>query len=273
MNFSLEIFPGATLKETKFKLHGTYPSHMYGSQSNGAYDYAQLGIDWIKDKKPEWEHRAGIISALKPSIYKMMEDKADFALRPTALTHHVFDNSDGDDFLEGTAKLESSITNTTSITWSQRLSIEATVGVEVGSDSFGKASASLSVTTEVGKDQTKEKTSEVGSATEVTVPVKPHEVGLVLLYLEQGTVDLYCSLTSMIQGGLYIGLPGGHSTYVSGAELQKYSREPKAQLKARLDFCSQSEVKNKTIPDASDAAVEKGINDILAEAARKYEEV
>ncbi len=269
-DFNLHIDPGLTLSDSKITVTGQKVGSVYGKSVNGntIYDYAQLGLDWLRDNHPDWITNKvwSIDSALKPSILMIKNQSPQLLLTPQALSHHTFNNSESDVPAEDEARLDSSVSETTSVTWSESQTIEETVSFEVGGE-FAKTSASLSFSATVGKDESHEESFNVTSADETRVNVPAGEVILAILLISQGTLNIECNLEWYIQGGIYVGnLETGQRYYLSADKLQQYSRDPRSQFTLKLQFVSEHEIRTISIPNDDPTTIDNAIKHVLADA-------
>ena len=268
-DFSVHVNPGLSLAETKITITGGKSAGTYGAGK--PYDYAQLAAGWVKQHHPEWGKHWGVFSKLGGMTLKVVDARTTYSIKPLALSHHVFNNSDSDINATDSAELHSSITNTSSIEFSQSTTVGLSVSVEVGGD-FAKTSATASLETTVGKSETKEVSKEIGSSDSVQVDLPPHAVELAVLFLEQGTITLHCVLEYQLSGELVIGdfsSRTGEKHTVSASELQEYSLYPRENFVVSLQFASQSEIKTKTLKDGKEETVKAGIKTILEEASNE----
>jgi len=257
-DFYLEIKPALTLDETRFKVVGTIEGSAY-------HNPAQLAGDWLRDNHPNWLSTETDISNLESLILKGKVVNPKVSLHPLALSHHVFDNSESSIPVTDKAELNNTITNSSSIDWSEEVSASYTIGVEAGG--FGvKASASTTLSASVGHDASKSKTIEVGNQDGVDIELPPHSIELAVLYLEQGTIELDLVCEYYIRGYITIrNIETNQIVKLSADTLQRYNLYRRMfSAHISVQFAGESEIKTATLDDDTPEAVDRGISGILS---------
>lgn len=263
-DFTLKITPELTLSDTKISYSGVIETgDVYGTDKQ--YDYAQLAKDWVKQHRAHWGNDYGVVSHLSPSVIKPRIISPSVQIKPLALSHHLFDNSDSNIPATYTAELSDTVTDETSVDWNESVSASYSLSLEVGVGSFAKATATASLSATVGHDVSRSKTLEIGSKDGIAIDVPANTIQLAILFLEQGLITLNLELYHAIRGYLNLESGGVNPERVTllSQDVQPYSLEPVIRSQVSLKFAGQSEIKNVTISDDSPSTVDNAIANVL----------
>ncbi len=265
-DFTLKLVPGLTLGSSTIESRGSIVQP-------GPSDHEQVQAiqNLLKTHYPELYRSGkwGFTSFLGQKRVDVHTDGASVRLSPRAISHHVWDNTGNTTTAHDRASLQDQVTDESSVTWEQSgtIGVSYTVGVEVGfAGNKASASTAYNMSVTVGHSATHSRSTSVGSTDEVEMEIPPDKIGLAMLFLETGTMEVMPSFEETWDGKIEFYNESDHpgpESEISGEELAEYSHPGKDVAVIRIGYAAEEITRTTLIPDDSPATVQGTIDDTL----------
>lgn len=198
------------------------------------------------------------------------------SIKPKALAHKLWDNSDNSVAGHYEAELSDTVSASSSVEWSESTTRDwsATISVEVGGGPVkATGSTSYGYSTTVGRSAAHSVEESISSSDTISEELPPHATAIAVLLIESGSVNIIVTFNIEYSGIVKWkfrydeGAPGADSVESLLPYLRANNPSVFQQVVAKwsVDFFRNTESKIVSIPDPSEGSIEAGIHEALGE--------
>ena len=265
-DFTIKLVPGLTLGSSTIESRGSImiPGPSDREQVEAIQNLLKTHYPALY-RSGKW----GFTSFLGQKRVELRTDGGSVRLKPRAISHHVWDNTGNTTTAHDRASLQDQVTDESSVTWEQSgtLGVTFTVGVEVGfAGNKASASTAYNMSVTVGHSATHSRSTSVGSTDEVEMEIPPDKIGLAMLFLETGTMEVMPSFEETWEGKIEFYNESDHpgpESEIAGEELAEYSHPGKDVAVIKIGYAAEEITRTTLIPDDDPETVQDTINNTL----------